>query len=339
MRIMRKANLSRRLLTIVVMVALFSMIGFVTSICLNTEGPAMAKTKKVGKVKGLKVSVKGTKVTLKWKKAKNAKKYEIQRKIGNAGWKKLKKTKKRTCKSTAIVTSFKGTTCKYKVRGINGKKKGKFSAVKKKKFTTANAKKGYVSLICDPHIRVKKGRVYKIISAYGTNKTKPYILKITKIKHYDYGAFVTEGKTASGYDYYYSWDDGTEEEYITKDSKHKLFSIKYVRYKRLKGSGDSISGAGGFTTKFTIKNKKVKVYWAIDGKEPKIGQKDRKGKSVNFCDGHVSTQLAGTISYPGGTTFKTAWHLGDYVYERYVVYKGTELISSSYYNHYEQYED
>lgn len=68
----------------------------------------------------------GTKATVSWKKAKNAKKYELQEKIGSGSWKKIKTT-----------TAVKFTkTIKYdkryyfRVRGLNGKTKGSFSKSK-----------------------------------------------------------------------------------------------------------------------------------------------------------------------------------------------------------------
>ena len=86
-----------------------------------------AKAKKPAKVKLVSAKRSGFKMTLKWKKAKNAKKYQVYVKAGQAKWK-LKKTLKKT---TFSMNGAEGTEYSFKVRGVNGKKKGSFSSVKK----------------------------------------------------------------------------------------------------------------------------------------------------------------------------------------------------------------
>lgn len=85
-----------------------------------------AKTKKPAKVTGVKVVAKTTSsVTLKWKKAKRTKKYQVFMKKGSK-FKKIKTTKN----IKVVVKKLKaGTVYKFKVRGINGKKKGKYSKI------------------------------------------------------------------------------------------------------------------------------------------------------------------------------------------------------------------
>ena len=83
-----------------------------------------AASKKPAKVKGLKVTVsEKNKVTVTWKKAKNAKKYEVSIKDGSSKLTSTKKSKK--CK----ITFQGGNAVKYtvKVRGIKGKKNGKWA--------------------------------------------------------------------------------------------------------------------------------------------------------------------------------------------------------------------
>ena len=88
---------------------------------------AFAASKKPAKVKISSLKASGLKMTLKWKKAKNAKKYQVYVKTGAAKWV-LKKTLKKTVFS---MNGAEGTEYSFKVRGVNGKKKGRFSAVKK----------------------------------------------------------------------------------------------------------------------------------------------------------------------------------------------------------------
>ena len=88
---------------------------------------SFAAAKKPAKVKLTSAKRSGTKIILKWKKAKNAKKYQVYQKIGTGRWT-LKKTLK---KLTLTVKGTYGKAYSFKVRGVNGKKKGAFSAVKK----------------------------------------------------------------------------------------------------------------------------------------------------------------------------------------------------------------
>ena len=83
--------------------------------------PAKAKITSVKKI-----SASSTRIT--WKKAKRAKKYELYVSINGAAFKKLKTTKSTSFFHKKLKA---GKTYAYKVRGINGKKKGDFSAVKK----------------------------------------------------------------------------------------------------------------------------------------------------------------------------------------------------------------
>ncbi|MBQ6401031.1 MAG: fibronectin type III domain-containing protein [Firmicutes bacterium] len=123
----------------------FLLVLFVAVAFSMPEG-ADAASKKPGKVKGLKVtSTSYNSVSLNWKKPAKAKKYEVYRSTSRTGkYKKVKKTGSRSFKSSGLVT---GQTYWYKVRAINGKRKGKFSAavsavpqLKKPGFTaTSNA--------------------------------------------------------------------------------------------------------------------------------------------------------------------------------------------------------
>ena len=91
------------------------------------EDVSAAQVKKPAKVKITSVRVSGTKITVKWKTAKNAKKYQVYVKVGAIKWK-LKKTLKNT---SFKMTGKSGTTYRIKVRSVNGKKKGSFSVIKK----------------------------------------------------------------------------------------------------------------------------------------------------------------------------------------------------------------
>ena len=102
-----------------------------------TKGTApKPAVKKIGqaKISSAKNSKKKT-VTLSWKKASNAKKYQIQYSLN----KKFSKAKKYKTKTITLKVTVKKLTRKktyyFRVRGINGKNVGKWSAVKKVKIT------------------------------------------------------------------------------------------------------------------------------------------------------------------------------------------------------------
>lgn len=104
---------------------------FTSSVLIMSDtAPAFAaKAKKPARVKITSAKLSGTKIIVKWKKAAKAKKYQVWRKIGTAKWKRVKTQKSRTYKFKAA----KGKVYRIKVRGVNGKKPGRFSAVKKVK--------------------------------------------------------------------------------------------------------------------------------------------------------------------------------------------------------------
>ena len=107
---------------------LIAMLLIAVTICIPAlRDECFAASKKPAKVKISYVKLSGTKVVLKWKKAGNAKKYQVYMRTGSQAWK-LKKTLKKTVFS---MNGAEGTEYCFKVRGVNGKKKGSFSAVRK----------------------------------------------------------------------------------------------------------------------------------------------------------------------------------------------------------------
>jgi|GEM_PF-3548083 len=101
----------------------------VTALMLPAEAePAFAaKAKKPARVKITTAKLSGTKIIVRWKKAARAKKYQVWRKIGAAKWRRVKTQKARVYRFKAA----KGKVYRIKVRGVNGKKRGRFSAVRK----------------------------------------------------------------------------------------------------------------------------------------------------------------------------------------------------------------
>lgn len=147
---------------IVVFMAIVMAMAFMPAI-----NPTYAATKPA-KVKITKVSVKGKTVTVKWKKAKGAKKYQV-------------KAGKKVVKTTATTSAkFKvKKSCTIKVRGINGRKKGSYSKSRKAK--------------------IKKSKRY-----HGKTPAKVEGLKVS-VNHYTHTATVTwkKAKYATKYQVYF----------------------------------------------------------------------------------------------------------------------------------------
>lgn len=113
---------------VLVMICLFMVSGIPIS--------TMAASAKPSRPKLISVQQTGAKeVTVRWKRAKNAKKYELFVSVNKGPFKKLKTLKKLSYTHTGLKQ---GATYKYKVRAVNGKSKSAFSKTK-----TAKIKKGY----------------------------------------------------------------------------------------------------------------------------------------------------------------------------------------------------
>lgn len=104
---------------------------FVTAFSVSTA-PAYAASRKPAQVKGLKAAaVSSSSIRITWKKAKRAKKYQVYRATKKKGkYKKIATVKKRSYVNKKLSA---GKRYYYKVRAVNGKKKGKFSIVKSAK--------------------------------------------------------------------------------------------------------------------------------------------------------------------------------------------------------------
>ena len=154
------------------------------------------------------------------------------------------------------------TKYKFKVRGINGKKKGKFSkviAVKTKKGTlhkkpiTDSSKVNFV--VGDTYIiKNNDGATTKVTI---TEKTNDGYSKETK------------GVTAEGGVYEQHVSDGTEWTSVINDPTGKYFDHDWDFDKEVVSD----------VYQFILKTNDVQVYWTIDGTEPKIGQADKVGTS------------------------------------------------------------
>ncbi|MBR2541146.1 MAG: hypothetical protein IKE85_10055 [Mogibacterium sp.] len=112
---------SRRLAVILALCLVFTSM-------VTTPAAAAAKAKKPGKVEITSIfKYAPTKSQLTWDKVPNAKKYEVYASENGKKFKKVGTTKKLFFQHKKLK---KNKTYRYKVRAVNGNKKGKFSAVK-----------------------------------------------------------------------------------------------------------------------------------------------------------------------------------------------------------------
>lgn len=262
---------------------------------MMSQNQIYAASKKPATVKITKVSVKGTTVTVKWKKAKRAKKYQVK-----AGTKIVKTTSK-----TSAVFKVK-KSCTVKVRGVNGKKKGSYSKSKKVTIKTPSKPKNPQSKEGKVHsetIAIDKDFNFGSLVVGDTYmlKTKfapePYKVKVTDVDTRGgiCGMSVT-GTTEHGGEFYYVNYGDSGEEYNFSDSvtDNDMWSEKDVPY-----SCVPIDGAG---LQLELKSKAgsgVTFYWTLDGTEPQIGQKDRYGTTEYFHYDNKpveNVKLAGTVT-------------------------------------------
>ena len=269
---------------------------------MMSQNQIYAASKKPATVKITKVSVKGTTVTVKWKKAKRAKKYQVK-----AGTKIVKTTSK-----TSAVFKVK-KSCTVKVRGVNGKKKGSYSKSKKVTIKTPSKPKNPQS---------KEGKVHSETIAIDKDfnfgslvigdtymlKTKfapePYKVKVTSIDtRGGKCGMKIEGTTEHGGEFYYVDCGEYVSDYKFSDSvtDNDMWSGKDVPY-----SCVPIDTENGYTWELKSKaGSGVNFYWTLDGTEPQVGQKDRYGTTEYFhhWDKPVeNAKLAGTVT-EGNTGF------------------------------------
>ncbi len=110
---------------------LAAIVTFIFSVCLITATVATASAASVKKVSGFKAEVAPLAITLTWKKTSGAKGYEIQQKSGKK-WKNVATIKKAKTTSYTVKKLKNGTTYQFRIRAVNGNKKGAYVSLKAK---------------------------------------------------------------------------------------------------------------------------------------------------------------------------------------------------------------
>ncbi len=231
------------------------MIAMIVGIAFSSAAPVevSAAVKTLAKVSI--TSVKSTDynaVKITWKKASNAKTYEVYRATSKGGtYKKQIATSKLSYTNTKLTT---GKTYYYKVRAVNGKKKGKFSSVKsavpklKKVTNLKTVSQSYSSckVSWDKVNGAKKYQVYRS----STNKSGSFkLVKTTSQRSY------TDTGLTTNKNYYYKVravrDSKKGDFSLVKSAIPKLTQVKGVNveassYKSALITWDKVSGASGY---------------------------------------------------------------------------------------------
>ena len=191
---MKTLTLTKKSIATISMIVVVMVL--VTGIFPQFGNEAYAASKPV-KVKGVKItSKKTTGMKASWKKAKNAKKYQVAYKLKSAKKWKYKTTKKKACTLKKLKSGKKYTV---KVRGISGKSKGKWSkavsATTKKKTTTTKTKGSNSSKVTGVKVTKSPGDTLE--------------LKITWKKYKDIRKYEVAFKSKSAGKYTINRDVGT----------------------------------------------------------------------------------------------------------------------------------
>ena len=162
--------------------------------------PAYAASKTPSKVSGVKAAARSNyTIGITWKKAKSAKKYLVYRAHSKKG--KYKKIAYTTRTSFVDANLKKGTKYYYKVRAVNGKKKGAFSAIK---YAVTKDSEAYdvtvdktaktvtISAVINREYFTESTR-HLIIGRYGFNKGKAILTSYCTPEDLYYGLVETGG--------------------------------------------------------------------------------------------------------------------------------------------------
>ena len=168
---------------------LTAIVTFIFSMCLIIATVASVSAASVKKVTGFTASAKPTEVTLTWKKTSGAKGYEVQQKSGKK-WKTVATIKKQKTTSYTVKKLKNGTTYQFRIRAVNGKKKGAYVTAKVKtgvqKITGVKATSvslTSVKLTWDKanvtgyEIQRKDGKKWKTVTKIKKAKTTSYTVK------------------------------------------------------------------------------------------------------------------------------------------------------------------
>ncbi len=233
---------------------LTAIVTFIFSVCLVTASVATATAASVKKVSNFKGAAKPTEVTLSWSKTSGAKGYEVQQKSGKK-WKTVATIKKQKTTSYTVKKLKNGTTYQFRIRAVNGKKKGSYVTAKVKtgvqKITGVKATSASltsVKLTWDKanvtgyEIQRKDGKKWKTVTKIKKAKTTSYTVK--KLPAGKSASFRIRGYVSgSAKTYYGSYTEVKGKTAVPAVSKA---SVKSVTTSSVALSWSKVSGVNGY---------------------------------------------------------------------------------------------
>ena len=304
-------NKKRAVIAVLIMTVCFSFCA--------VEPVSAASAKKPAAPKIISASVKGTSVTLRWKKARNAVKYQVAVRSSRKGWVKYKtvsrtkKNKKRYTKANKYKVKAKGRkytvykyAYKYTVKKTVSKKKAKLTGLKSnteytfavrsvngKRYSawkTISRKTGAHSewiKLNGQSIKVTEGQLITlplpVLDGISIDKKSIDIIP-EKDDYYDFqndDHIRVPGKDKYGFSAHYVYYPGIRFLFV-----RRLYSREgMVKYGQFSYGSSSIGGPVRFHIR--INNDDVKAVWTLDGTEPQLGQEDKLVEASEYPFGKL----------------------------------------------------
>lgn len=271
----------------------------------------------------------GRKITISWKKCKNAKKYEVWEQIKGKEWVKKKTTT--SLKYSKTVSYDKQYY--YRVRGLNGKTKGSYSSKKSVKIKKPEPKPEP-----QPKFQYNVGTTVDISMPGGA---KINSVKITKAEAVgDVGTARYEGSDRF---VLLTLQNGK----IISNVRHGDYceDIHNAGFEDGEQHAWTAGKSEGSTICYCLGawEEGIKLYYTYDGTEPQVGQEDKMGDETGFISPQFArnVQVRGTVSYGEGIVkigdHPSSWEVnyGNNAWTLWVkVYKNDQYIGT-YYEHME----
>ncbi|MBR6567890.1 MAG: fibronectin type III domain-containing protein [Clostridia bacterium] len=291
---------------------LAAIVTFIFSMCLLSATVATASAASVKKVSSFKASATPVAVTLTWKKTSGAKGYEIQQKSGKK-WKTVTNIKKQKTTSYTVKKLKNGTTYQFRIRAVNGKKKGAYVTVKVKTGVQKIANvKAVSTALTTAKVTWDKANVTGYELQYSTSKkfTKK-TTKTVKIKKAKTTSYTVKKLTAGKKTYFRvrGYVNGSAKtyygSYTTVNATTAVTAMSNVNVKSVTDSSvtvgwSKISGVGGYQVQKLQSGKWVDVSTSV---KSSVAQYTVNGLSA-FADQQIRIRA---YQKSGSKTFYNNW--------------------------------
>ena len=268
----------KKVLSLVIVLAMF--------VAFGTSFDSASAAARPSKVTGVTAAKTSCSITLKWKKAKRAKKYQVyQYQKSKRKYVRVKTTSKRS----ATIKDLKSQkTYRFRIRAISGKKKGHWSkviSVKTRKPLTHNK-------AVQPNSSLNVGDTYFI-----KLEDRDVKVKVTRNEKED-GLIKIEGTTEKGGVFKYNYNSKVRETIIKEPGYKDHFRCS---------DASEYCDLEGKSKKLRVRDKSTTACWSLDGIMPTITQETRSGYS-KWCtlSKHISKYSASIQAY-----LKEQYHVKD----------------------------